>query len=85
MVNRRDAIGLGDLLQAYSELDEGGRLVFRCAFLHVWARYSPRAFGRAAARTGGPYEALGGEALRSPVCAIFGDALELPMPGIFER
>ncbi len=79
----RPIVGLGDVLQAYDQLDETGREVFTCALLHVWSAQCPRIMAREAPRSGGHWRDWGAEVLALPRCLTFGRALDLPVPGTF--
>ncbi len=78
-----ETVVLGDLLKAYDQLDETGRRVFSCAFLHVWAENTVLWRAKSAGSTGGSRRFWDREALEMPVSLTFGDDLDLPLPGLF--
>lgn len=84
MTPSNDRPTAGDVVQAYQQLDETGRRIFSCAFLHIWAAGAARTRGDSAARSGGHQRDWGTEVLSLPEATDFGRALELPMAGIFE-
>jgi hypothetical protein len=84
MIKRGTTPALGDVLEAYDQLDETGRRVFACAFLHVWAQHAGQIAGEGTAGAGGHWRNWGDEVLNLPPCTGFGTALELPLPGLFQ-
>ncbi len=84
MTSDQDGPTVGDVVQAYQQLDDTGRRVFCCAFLHIWAARAARARGETADCAGGHWRDWGVEVLGLPKSNGFGHDLEIPMPSIFE-